>query len=113
MFDLPSYVWALVLLGVIGIPAATSIMLYRGAVAARLGRPTATGVAAVAAAVLGGWIVASWLLARAGVYHQASGEAAPWFGVAFAGTLICTKEPAMDLPHRSMGVDFATRVNVS
>jgi hypothetical protein len=80
MFDLPSYVWALVLLGVIGIPAATSIMLYRGAVAARLGRPTATGVAAVAAAVLGGWIVASWLLARAGVYHQASGEAAPWFG---------------------------------
>jgi hypothetical protein len=88
MFDLPSYVWALVLLGVIGIPAATSIMLYRGAVAARLGRPTAAGVAAAAAAVLGGWIVASGLLARAGVYHQASGEAAPWFGVAFAGTLI-------------------------
>lgn len=43
------------------------------------------GVAA--AAVLGGWLVASGLLARAGVYHQASGQAAPWFGVASAGTL--------------------------
>jgi hypothetical protein len=43
------------------------------------------GVAA--AAVLGGWLVTSGLLARAGVYHQASGQAAPWFGVASAGTL--------------------------
>jgi hypothetical protein len=63
-------------------------MLYRGASPARLGRRTATGVAVVAAYVLGGWIVASGLLARAGVYHQDSGEAAPWFGVAFAGTLV-------------------------
>jgi hypothetical protein len=88
MYDLPSYVWALVLTGVIGIPATTVVMLYRGASPARLGRRTATGVAVVAAYVLGGWIVASGLLARAGVYHQDSGEAAPWFGVAFAGTLI-------------------------
>jgi hypothetical protein len=86
MYDLPSYVWALVLTGVIGIPATTVVMLYRGAGPARLGRRTATGVAVVAAYVLGGWIVASGLLARAGVYHQDSGEAAPWFGVAFAGT---------------------------
>ena len=49
MYDLPSYVWALVLIGVIGIPAATAVMLYRGAVAARLGRRTSIGVAAAAA----------------------------------------------------------------
>src|SRR5687767_14663648 len=88
MYDLPSYVWALVLAGVIGIPATTSVMLYRGAIAAGLGRRTGIVVAGTAAAVLGGWLVASGLLARAGVYHQASGQAAPWFGAAFAGTLL-------------------------
>jgi hypothetical protein len=88
VYDQPSYVWALVLIGVIGIPATTSVMLYRGAMVAGLSRRTATAVASVAAAVLGGWLLASGLLARAGVYHQPSGQAAPWFGVAFAGTLL-------------------------
>ena len=88
MYDLPSYVWALVLAGVIGIPATTSVMLYRGAIAAGLGRRTATTVMVVAAAVLGGWLLASGLLARAGTYHQASGQAAAWFGAAVAGTLL-------------------------
>src|SRR6266536_1064800 len=88
MYDSPSYVWALVLLGVTGIPAATAVVLYRGAVAARLGRRNGIMVAVAATSVLGGWIVASGLLARAGVYHRDSGQAAPWFGVAFAGTLI-------------------------
>jgi hypothetical protein len=77
-----------VLIGVIGIPATTCVVLYRGAVSAGLSRGTATAVAVVAAAVLGGWLVASGLLARASVYHQDSGQAAPWFGVAFAGTLL-------------------------
>jgi hypothetical protein len=49
VYDLPSYVCALVRTGVIGIPASTCGMLYRGAVAARLGRCTATTVAVVAA----------------------------------------------------------------
>jgi hypothetical protein len=88
MYDLPSYVWALVLAGVIGIPAITCLMLYRGALAAGLSRRTATMVTGVAAAGLGGWLLASGLLARAGVYHQDSGQAAPWFGVAVAGTLL-------------------------
>jgi hypothetical protein len=88
MYDLPAYVWALVLIGVIGIPAITCLMLYRGALAAGLGRRTATMVTGVAAAGLGGWLLASGLLARAGAYHQASGQAAPWFGVAVAGTLL-------------------------
>jgi len=88
VYDLPSYIWALVLIGVIGIPAITCLMLYRGAITAGLSRRTATTVTVVAAAVLGGWLLASGLLARAGVYHQASGQAAPWFGVAVAGTLL-------------------------
>jgi hypothetical protein len=88
MYDLPAYVWALVLAGVIGIPAITCLMLYRGALAAGLGRRTATMVTGVAAAGLGGWLLASGLLARAGAYHQSSGQAAPWFGVAVAGTLL-------------------------
>jgi hypothetical protein len=88
VYDLPSYVWALVLAGAIGIPAITCLMLYRGALAAGLGRRTATMVTVVAAAGLGGWLAASGLLARAGAYHQASGQAAPWFGVAVAGTLL-------------------------
>jgi hypothetical protein len=125
VYELPSYVWALILIGVIGIPAATSLMLYRGALAAGLGRRTATTTAAVAAAVLGGWLLASSQLARAGVYHQPSGQAAPWFGAAFAATLLAllgaTRIPPMPqvlaapdtparltLPHtlRVVGVTF-------
>src|SRR5215218_8167470 len=125
VYDLPAYVWALVLAGVIGIPATTCLMLYRGAIVAGLGRRTATMVTAVAAAGLGGWLMASGLLARAGVYHQASGQAAPWFGAAFAGVLLgllaATRIPPMPrmlaapgtaarlaLPHtlRVVGVTF-------
>jgi hypothetical protein len=99
MYDLPSYVWALVLIGVIGIPATTCLMLYRGAIAAGLGRRTAIVVATTTAAVLGGWLLASGLLARADVYHQPSGQAAPWFGAAVAGTLLglllATRIPVM------------------
>ena len=87
MYDLPGYVWALVLAGVIGIPAATCAVLYRGAVAAGVGRRAATAVTATSAAVLGGWLVVSGLLARAGVYRQDPGEV-PWFPVVVAGFLI-------------------------
>ena len=88
MYELPFYVWALVLAGAIGIPAATSAVLYRGAIVAGLGRRAATAVTATAAAVLGGWVVVSGLLAGAGVYSQDPGEELPWFLVAVAGTLI-------------------------
>ena len=86
MYELPSYVWALVLAGAIGIPAATCIALYRSAAAAGFGRRAATGVAAAAAAVLGGWLVITGSLAGAGMYQGREG--APWFGVAFAGCLL-------------------------
>ena len=88
MYDLPIYVWALVLTGAIGIPVATSAMLYRGAIAAGLGRRAATAITATTATVLGGWLVISGLLAGAGVYRQDPGETVPWFLVAVAGTLI-------------------------
>src|SRR5215212_7248336 len=88
MYDLPSYVWALVLTGVIGIPALSCAVLYSGALAAGVGRRAATALTATAATVLGGWIVVSGLLARSGVYLQDPGEAVPWFLVAVVGTLI-------------------------
>ena len=88
MYDLPIYVWALVLAGAIGIPAATSAVLYRGAIAAGLGRRAATTVTATTAAVMGAWLMLSGFLARAGVYRQDPGEGMPWFLVAVAGTLI-------------------------
>jgi hypothetical protein len=88
VYDLPIYVWALVLAGAIGIPAATSAVLYRGAIAAGLGRRAATTVTATTVTVLGGWLVVSGLLARAGVYRQDPGETVPWFLVAVGGTLI-------------------------
>jgi hypothetical protein len=88
MYDLAIYVWALVLVGAIGIPASTSAVLYRGALAAGVGRRAATATTATTAAVLGGWLVVSGLLARAGVYSLDPGEAVPWLLVAFAIFLV-------------------------
>src|SRR5215217_7685954 len=88
MYELPSYVWALVLAGAIGIPAATCAVLYRSAIAAGVGRRAAAAITAATAAVLGGWLAVSSLLAGAGVYSQDSGQGTPWFLVAVAGTLI-------------------------
>src|SRR5215217_3098900 len=87
MYDLASYVWALVLAGVIGIPAATCAVLYRSAVAAGVGHRASTVVVVTAAAGLGGWLVVSGLLARAGVYRQDPGEVVPWLLVVFTATL--------------------------
>ncbi len=88
MYDLPTYVWALVLIAAIGFPVATGIVLYRGAVETRIGRGTAIAVSVAAVIVLGGWLVISGLLAGAGVYRQDPGETVPWFLVAVGGTLI-------------------------
>lgn len=88
MYDLPSYVWALVLVGVIGIPATTCAMLYRGAVAAGIGRRAAGAVTAAMAIGSGGWIVVSAVLAHARVYDQAPGAGVPWLVVVFAGGLL-------------------------
>ena len=88
MYDLPSYIWALVLIAAIGFPVTTGIVLYRSALAAGIARGTAVGVAVAAAAVLGGWLVISGMLARTGVYRQAPGDGVPWLPVASAGVLV-------------------------
>jgi hypothetical protein len=88
VYDLPIYVWALVLIAAIGFPVTTGLVLYCSAVAAGIGRGMAAGVAVAANVVLGSWLVISGKLARAGVYRQAPGEGVPWFPVAFAGVLV-------------------------
>lgn len=88
MSGLTLSIWVLVFVGALGIPAATSIVLYRGAIAAGVGRAAAIAVAAATAVGLGGWLAASAALARAGVYDRAPGAGVPWLPVASAATLI-------------------------
>jgi hypothetical protein len=54
MYDLPAYIWPEVFVAAIGMPAATSVVLYRGATRAGLGRRRAAGVGAAAATLLAG-----------------------------------------------------------
>src|ERR671930_624864 len=53
VYDLPIYVWTLVLTGALGIPAATCAVLYRGALAAGLLARAPRRAAAVRFNVLG------------------------------------------------------------
>jgi hypothetical protein len=103
MYDLPSYIWILVGIGVIGIPASTSFLLYRGALAAGSSRRSATWLAAIAAYSLAAWLVVSGVLAGAGIYRADSGGSTAWFGLAFVaalgGTLLATTIPIV---HRSL-----------
>jgi hypothetical protein len=70
MYQAPSYVWAAILLATIGIPLLAVVALYRGALAARMPRRTATRLAVVAASALGGWLVVTSLLASSGIYER-------------------------------------------
>jgi hypothetical protein len=88
MSSQPVYVWSLVLVGVLGIPAVTTIGLYRGVGASGRSRRLAAGVAGVFALLWGGWIVASAALANRGAYAQATGVNRPWIGLAAAGALL-------------------------
>ena len=85
MYDVPSYVWGLVLVGAIGIPATTSIVLYRGGITVGLGRSTALGVAVATFAASGVWLLVTGYLASQFVYS--GGRGAIWFGTAFTGVL--------------------------
>jgi hypothetical protein len=95
MYDPPGYLWALIIAGITAIPAATCIVLYRGAVRADLGRTRATLLAVGAAAVLGGWFTASAVIAGHGWYHARLGHGVPWMPVAvagFFGTLLALRQ---------------------
>lgn len=85
MYDPPGYVWAISLVGAIGVPALTCAVLYGGAMRAGLGRRRAALLAGAAAVVSGGWTTASAVIAGHGWYHMGSG--ALWFPLAFAGYL--------------------------
>lgn len=88
IYDLPSYVWALVLVGVIGLPAATIAALYRGAVAVGASHRAAIILTAATATLMVGWLVVSGSLANANLYQQQPGQVVPWLVVVFAGTLV-------------------------
>ena len=87
MYDPPGYLWAITIAGIIAIPAATSLVLYGGAVRAGLSRRRAALLAGGAAAVLGGWFTASAVIAGHGWYHARLGHGVPWLPVAAAGFL--------------------------
>lgn len=99
MESLPGYVWGLVAVGVLGLPAWTCVALYGSAVRAGLDRRTVAAVAGGAAAVLAGWIAASSLLAHAGAYEQDADTSVPWQGLVFlavlASLLLATRIPAI------------------
>jgi hypothetical protein len=85
MYDPPVYVWAITVAGVTAILAATCVVLYGGAIRAGLGRRRAALLAGGAAAVLGGWLTASAVIADHGWYHTRLGHQVPWMPVAVAG----------------------------
>lgn len=74
---MPSYVWMLVLIGVVGFPLVTAAMFYR----------EAPRVAVAAAVVLEAWVVVTALLTAAGAYEQDPVAVRPWIAVALVGVV--------------------------
>ena len=87
MYDPPSYLWAITIICVAGMPAATCFVLYGGAVRSGLGRTRAALLTGGAAAVLGGWFAASAVIADHGWYHTRMGHGVPWMPVVVVGFL--------------------------
>jgi hypothetical protein len=87
MYDPPGYLWVITIGGVIAMLAATCVVLYGGAVRADLGRARSALLAGGAAAVLGGWLTASAVIADHGWYHTRLGHQIPWMPIAVLGFL--------------------------
>lgn len=87
MSTVPTYVWAMVLTGLIGTTATICAMLFRGALAAGSGRVSATRVAGGFVILWSAWILVSWLLADAEVYRFEPTRPIPWLPVALLGSL--------------------------
>jgi hypothetical protein len=83
MYDPPAYLWAIIIAGPVAVAALVCVVLYSGAERAGLGRGRAALLAGGAAAVLGGWLTASAVIAGHGWYRTL-----PWFPVAVTGYLI-------------------------
>ena len=82
MYDPPAYLWAIIIAGPTAVAALTCIVLYGGAMRAGLGRKRAALLGGGAAAVFGGWVTASAVIAGHGWFRTL-----PWFPVAVAGYL--------------------------
>ncbi len=86
MYDPPAYLWVIVIAGVAAIAAGACVVLYGGAVRAGLGRRRAGLLSGAAAAVFGGWLAASAVIAGHGWYQRTLVQG-PWLPVAVAGFL--------------------------
>jgi hypothetical protein len=97
MTELPGYVWAIVGIGVVGLPGFTLVVLARGARAAGLNGRTSAAVVAVAGVVCAGWVAGSFGLAQADVYRLDG--ARPWMAVTMlavlAAVLLATRVPVV------------------
>jgi hypothetical protein len=82
MYNPPAYLWAITIAGPTAVAALTCIVLYGGAMRAGLGRKRAALLGGGAAAVFGGWVTASAVIAGHGWFRTL-----PWFPVAVAGYL--------------------------
>lgn len=87
MYNPPWYVWIICLVGVLGFPAATCLMLYRGARGTGASRAGAAWLAATAGVVLGGWLAATAVIAAHG-HYQGTLNGPPWLAIAVGGSLI-------------------------
>ncbi|HUH71558.1 MAG TPA: hypothetical protein VLZ05_23355 [Mycobacterium sp.] len=87
MSTLPMYVWAMVLVGLIGTTATICVMLWHGALTAGLGRGTATRVSSAVVICWGTWVLASVLLADADIYRFEPTRPVPWLPVGMVGAL--------------------------
>src|ERR1700722_16039190 len=122
MYDLPAYLWALTITEVTAFLAVTCIVLYGGAKRAGLGTRRAARLTGGAAAVLGGWLAASAVIAGHGWYHTRLGHGGPWMpgaGVGCFGALLALSripvggralaapgvESRLELPHAFRAIE--------
>lgn len=88
MSDAPGYVWALALIGVIGIPVATCVVLYRGALRAGLPGPVAARVAGGAGALFAVLLTLAAALGGAGLLQQRDEGLRQGLPLLFLGVLV-------------------------
>ncbi len=87
MSELPSYLWVMTFAGVAGVVAATCLVLSRGALRAGLNRRRRIRLASAAVVLLGGWLVASTIVAAGDGYRARLGQQVPWMPIAVVALL--------------------------
>jgi hypothetical protein len=99
MNELPGYVWAIVGIGVVALPAATLVALARGARAVGVDTRTIAVIVAVVGVLWAGWIGGSVALAAAGAYRGDATAANPWIAVTLlavlSALLLATRTPVV------------------